>query len=202
MANTIELYTWTTPNGVKPLILLEELGVPYHVTAVNIGRGEQFAEEFVRINPNSKIPALVDGDIRIFESGAILVHLAEREKRFLPASGQARADVLSWLFFQVGGIGPMFGQLGHFQHAKREDPYPLERYQKEVERLTQVLERRLADAAFLGGEYSIADIATIGWVRGLREYMKVDMTPYPNVNRWVDTMNARPAVARAFAWKP
>ncbi len=135
MTNKIELYTWTTPNGVKPLILLEELGLPYHVTAVNIGRGEQFAEEFVRINPNSKIPALVDGDIRIFESGAILVHLAEREKRFLPASGQARADVLSWLFFQVGGIGPMFGQLGHFRDAKREDPYPLERYQKEVERL-------------------------------------------------------------------
>ncbi len=200
--NEIELYTWTTPNGIKPLIMLEELALPYRVTAVDIGRGEQFAEEFVRINPNSKIPAMVDGGVRVFESGAILMHLAERTKKFLPTDGQARADVLGWLFFQVGSIGPMFGQLGHFRHAKREDPYPLERYEKEVERLTRVVERQLERTQFLAGDYSIADIASFGWIRSLREFYHVDMTPYPNVARWIDEISARPAVMRALAWKP
>jgi GSH-dependent disulfide-bond oxidoreductase len=199
----IELFTWTTPNGVKPLIMLEELGAPYHVTAVNIGRGEQFAEEFVRINPNSKVPALVDDGVRIFESGAILIHLAERAKKFLPESGAARSDVMEWLFFQVGGIGPMFGQLGHFRSAKREDTYALDRYQKETERLAQVIERRLENVPYLGGsEYSIADMASIGWVRALRDRFEFDMSKYPSTNKWIDTVIARPAVERAFAWKP
>lgn len=197
----IELYTWTTPNGIKPLIMLEELGVPYAAKAVNIGKGEQFAPEFVRINPNSKIPAIVDDGVAIFESGAILIHLAEKTKRFLPASGRARSDVLEWLFFQVGAIGPMFGQLGHFRSAHREDAYPLERYHKEVERIVAVLEARLKDAEYLAGDYSIADIASIGWVHGL-DRLGVDVATYPHVKRWVDRVIARPAVQRAYDWKP
>ena len=172
----IDLYTWTTPNGVKPIIMLEETGLPHRIVPVNIGKNEQFAPDFVRINPNSKIPAMVDDGVRIFESGAILIHLAEKAGKFLPASGQARADVLGWLFFQVGSVGPMFGQLGHFRGAKREDPYPLERYQKEVERLAGVLDKRLGEAEYLGGEYSIADMATIGWARALGSYLKFDMS--------------------------
>ena len=198
----IDLYTWTTPNGVKPIIMLEETGLPHRIVPVNIGKDEQFAPEFVRINPNSKIPAMVDDGVRIFESGAILIHLAEKAGKFLPASGQARADVLGWLFFQVGAVGPMFGQLGHFRGAKREDPYPLERYQKEVERLAGVLDKRLGEAEYLGGEYSIADMAMIGWARALGSYLKFDMSRWPNLSRWIDAVVARPAVHRAIAWKP
>jgi GST-like protein len=200
----IELYTWTTPNGVKPLIMLEETALPFHVTPINIGKDEQHAPDYLRINPNGKIPALVDEGIRIFESGAILIHLAEKcGDQFLPTSGQARADVLAWLFFQVGGVGPMFGQLGHFRGAKREDPYPLERYTKEVERLAGVMNTRLGETEYLGGaEYSIADIATIGWARALGAYYKFDMTRWPDLQRWIDAVLARPAVQRALAWKP
>ena len=199
----IELYTWTTPNGVKPLIMLEETGLPYHVTPVDIGKGAQHAPDFVRINPNAKIPAMVDDEVRIFESGAILIHLAEKSGgKVLPSTSQARADVLGWLFFQVGSVGPMFGQLGHFRSAKREDPYPLERYTKEVERLAGVMDARLAEVEYLGGEYSIADMATIGWARALGGYYKLDMTRWPNVQRWIDAVVARPAVHRALAWKP
>ncbi len=198
----IELYTWTTPNGLKPLIMLEEIGLPYHVTPIDIGKGEQHAADYVRINPNAKIPAMVDDGIRIFESGAILIHLAEKTGKLLPTSGQARADALGWTFFQVGSIGPMFGQLGHFRSAKREDPYPLERYTKEVERLADVLDARLGEAEYLAGEYSIADIMTIGWARALGSYYKFDTTRWPKLQRWIDTVVARPAVQRAIAWKP
>ena len=198
----IDLYTWTTPNGVKPIIMLEETGLPHRIVPVNIGNNEQFEPDFVRINPNSKIPAMVDDGVRIFESGAILIHLAEKVGKFLPASGQARADVLGWLFFQVGSVGPMFGQLGHFRGAKREDPYPVERFQKEVERLAAVLDKRLGEAEYLGGEYSIADMATIGWARALGSYLKFDMSRWPNIVRWIDAVVARPAVHRAIAWKP
>ena len=199
----IELYTWTTPNGVKPLIMLEETGLPYHVTAVNIGNGEQHAPAYVRINPNAKIPSLVDDGIRIFESGAILIHLAEKSGKFLPSSGQARADVLGWLFFQVGSVGPMFGQLGHFRGAKRDDTYALDRFTAEVERLAGVMDARLAEVEYLGGsEYSIADIATVGWARGLAGYYKFDMTRWPSLQKWIDRVVARPAVHRALAWKP
>jgi GSH-dependent disulfide-bond oxidoreductase len=198
----IELYTWTTPNGVKPLIMLEETGLPYHVTPVDLGKGAQFAPDFKRINPNAKIPAMVDDDVRIFESGAILIHLAEKSGQFLPPSGQARSDVLAWLFFQVGHIGPMFGQLGHFRAAKLADSYALDRYTAEVERLAGVLDARLGEAEYLGGEYSIADMATIGWTRGLGSHYKLDMTRWPNLQRWIDAVLARSAVHRAIAWKP
>ncbi|HEX4516376.1 MAG TPA: glutathione S-transferase N-terminal domain-containing protein [Polyangiaceae bacterium] len=199
----IELYTWTTPNGVKPLIMLEETGLPHHVTAVDIGKGAQHAPDFVRINPNAKIPAMIDDGVRIFESGAILIHLAEKAGgKFLPPSGQARADVLGWLFFQIGSVGPMFGQLGHFRGAKLADGYALDRFTKEVERLADVMNTRLGEVDCLGGEYSIADIATIGWARGLGGYYKFDMTRWPNLQTWIDRVVARPAVARALAWKP
>jgi GST-like protein len=199
----IELYTWTTPNGVKPLIMLEELSLEYKAIPINIGEGEQHAPEFLRINPNAKIPAMVDDGVRIFESGAILIHLSEKTGgKFLPPSGQARADVLGWLFFQVGSVGPMFGQLGHFRGAKREDEYPLERFTKEVERLADVMDARLAEVEYLGGEYSIADMATVGWARGLGGYYKFDMTRWPNLQRWLDAVTSRPAVHRALAWKP
>jgi GSH-dependent disulfide-bond oxidoreductase len=198
----IELYTWTTPNGIKPLIMLEEIGLPYHVTPIDIGKGAQHAADYVRINPNAKIPAMVDDGVRIFESGAILIHLAEKSGKLLPASAQARADVLGWTFFQVGAIGPMFGQLGHFRGAKREDPYPLERFTKEVERLAGILDARLGEVDYLAGEYSIADIMTIGWAQALGSYLKFDMTRWPNLQRWIDTVVARPAVQRAIAWKP
>jgi GST-like protein len=199
----IELYTWTTPNGVKPLIMLEETGLPFHVTPVNIGKGEQHAPDYVRINPNAKIPAMVDDDVRIFESGAILIHLAEKSGKFLPSSAQARADVLGWLFFQVGSVGPMFGQLGHFRSANLADHYALDRYTKEVERLADVMDKRLGETEYLGGaEYSIADIATIGWARGLGGYYRFDMTRRPNLQKWIDRVVERPAVHKALAWKP
>jgi GST-like protein len=204
----IELFTWTTPNGVKPLIMLEETGVPFHVTPVNIGKGEQHAPEYTRLNPNAKIPALIDrsdpnAEVRIFVSGAILIHLAEKTGKFLPASGQPRADVLGWLFFQVGSVGPMFGQLGHFRGAKLGDTYALDRFTAEVERLAGVMDARLAEVEYLGGsEYSIADMATVGWARGLGGFFKFDMTRWPNLQKWIERVVARPAVHRALAWKP
>jgi GST-like protein len=198
----IELFTWTTPNGIKPLVMLEETGLPYRVTPVNIGQGQQHAADYVRINPNAKIPAMVDEGVRIFESGAILIHLAEKTGKFLPASGQARADALAWSFFQVGSVGPMFGQLNHFRGAKREDPYPIERYTKEVERLAGIVDARCAEAEYLAGDYSIADMMMIGWARSLGSYMKFDMARWPSLSRWIDRVVARPAVQRALAWKP
>jgi GST-like protein len=201
----LELYTWTTPNGFKPIIMLEELGVPHKIIPIDIGKGAQKEESYLRINPNGKIPALVDpdaegGPISIFESGAVLVYLAEKYGRFLPASGQGRSETLAWLFFQVGGVGPMMGQLGHFRGAKREDTYALDRYATEVKRITEVLEKRLGEKEYLAGDYSIADIATFPWVRALPTHFQTDMAPFPHVSRWLDAVAARPAVARA--WKP
>ncbi|HSQ66921.1 MAG TPA: glutathione S-transferase N-terminal domain-containing protein [Polyangiaceae bacterium] len=202
----IELYTWTTPNGLKPHILLEEAGLPYRMHAVNLRKGEQKQPEFLRINPNGKIPALVDpegdgGEVRVFESGAMMIYLAEKTGQFLPRSGQARAEVLSWLMFQMGGVGPMMGQLAHFRDAKREDPYPLERYSNEVLRLAKVLDDRLAVVPFMAGDYSIADMATFPWIRRLSA-LGVDTAPYPHIARWVAAQEERPAVKRALAWKP
>ncbi len=196
----IALYTWTTPNGLKPLILLEELGLPYETHWIDIGKGEQHEPNFLRINPNGKIPALVDDDVRVFESGAVLMHLAEKTGRFLPASGQARADVLTWLFFQMGGVGPMFGQLGHFLRAEEQVPYAIERYRNEVLRLYGVLDERLSEVENLAGEYSIADMATLGWADA-HGYLKLSIDDFPHVKRWIERLNERPAVQRARAKK-
>ncbi len=198
----IDLYAWTTPNGYKPLILLEELGLEYRLYPINIGKGQQHTPGFLRINPNGKIPALVEGagtadQIVVFESGAILIHLAEKAGRFLPTSGQPRATVLSWLMFQMGGVGPMFGQLGHFMMAKEQIEYALNRYRKETERLYTVLDGRLAEAEYLGGEYSIADIATYPWAGALDRF-GIPRESYPNVARWLDKVGERPAVAKAM----
>jgi len=201
----IDLYTWGTPNGRKVSILLEECGLAYRTHKVDIGKGEQFREEFVAINPNSKIPAIVDYEgpdgraMRLFESGAILVYLAGKTGRFLPPSVRGRYEALQWLMFQMGGVGPMFGQAHHFLRAAKEPvPYAIERYTGEARRLYGVLDRRLASAAFLAGEYSIADIATYPWV-ARHEWHKVALADFPNVKRWFDTISARPAVARGMA---
>jgi GST-like protein len=197
----LQLYTWTTPNGIKPLIMLEELGEPYETHWINIGKDAQHDPAFLAINPNAKIPALVDGGLPVFESGAILIYLAEKFGRLLPQSGPQRATALQWLFFQVGGIGPMFGQLGHFTRAKEKIPYAIERYQNEVTRLYGVLEKRLGEADYLAGEYGVADIASFGWV-ALYQNFNIDPNTIPNVMRWIERIAERPAVQRAKRLKP
>ncbi|TAK44037.1 MAG: glutathione S-transferase family protein [Betaproteobacteria bacterium] len=201
----IDLYTWSTPNGRKVSILLEECGLPYRVHAVNIVQGEQFRPEFVAICPNSKIPAIADSEgpdgapITLFESGAILVYLAGKTGRFLPQSVRGRYEALQWLMFQMGGVGPIFGQVHHFlRSAKEPVPYAIQRYKAETRRLYGVLERRLGEAAFLAAEYSIADIATFPWV-ARHEWHQVALADFPNVKRWFCTIAARPAVARGMA---
>ena len=197
----LQLYTWTTPNGVKPLIMLEELGVPYDTRWIDLGQGAQHTEQFRRVNPNGKIPALVDGDTTVFESGAVLIHLAEKAGRFLPKNGAARAQALSWLFFQVGGVGPMFGQLGHFLRADEKVPYAMQRYRAETERLYGVLDGRLSEVEYLAGEYGIADMATIGWAAA-HDLLGVTLDRFPHVASWLERVGARPAVQRARAMKP
>jgi GST-like protein len=198
----IELYTWTTPNGIKPLIMLEELGVPYEIHWVNIGAGAQHAPEFLALNPNGKIPALRDGALHVFESGALLIYLAEKFDRFLPRAGQARLDALTWLFFQVGGVGPMFGQYGHFARLSEPPPYAVERYRSESERLLGVLDARLREVDYLAGEYGIADIATVGWVVAARDVMKLPMATFAGIEKWLARVEARPAVQRARGKQP
>jgi len=200
----IDLYTWGTSNGRKASIMLEECGLPYRVHPIDIGKGDQFKPEFVAINPNSKIPAIIDPDgpegkpFTLFESGAILVYLAGKTGRFLPASVSGKYIALQWLMFQMGGIGPIFGQVHHFlRSAKEKVPYAIERYTTENRRLYGVLDKRLGEAPFLAVEYSIADIATFPWV--LRhEWQQVGLAQYPNVKRWFDTIHARPAVQRGI----
>lgn len=198
------LYYWNTPNGHKPVILLEELGVPYEVKPVNIGRGEQFAPAFLQVSPNNKIPALQDTDAEgtpfaLFESGAILLHLADTHGRFLPAAGAARLRVLQWLFWQVGGLGPMAGQTHHFvKYAPQPVPYAIDRYVNETRRLYRVLDTALQDAEWVAGDYSIADIAIYPWiVEYALQRQQLDDTPH--VARWFVAMQARPAVQRAYA---
>jgi GST-like protein len=200
----IDLYTWTTPNGRKVSIALEELALAYRVHPVDIGKGEQFRPEFVALNPNSKIPALVDSDgpggapLSLFESGAILIYLAEKTGKLLAAEPRARIETLVWLMFQMGGVGPMFGQAHHFLRAAPEPvPYAIERYGKETRRLYGVLDRRLGEKEYLAGEYSIADIATFPWV-ARHEWHKVDLDEFPKVARWFAAIAARPAVARGM----
>jgi GST-like protein len=201
----IELYTWGTPNGRKVSVMLEECGLAYNLHRIDIGKGDQFTPEFLAINPNGKIPAIVDTDgpdgapLPLFESGAILVYLAGKTGRLLPKSVRGKYKALEWLMFQMGGVGPMFGQVHHFlRAAKVEVPYAIERYTKEKDRLYGVLDRRLGEAEYLAGEYSIADIATFPWV-ARHEWHKTDLATFPNVKRWYETIAARPAVQRGMA---
>ena len=202
----IDLHYWTTPNGHKIAIALEEMGLPYRVKPVNISKGDQFKPEFLAIAPNNRIPAIVDHDpagggapISVFESGAILVYLAEKSGKFMPAGVRGRNEVLQWLFWQMGGLGPMAGQNHHFvQYAPEKIPYAIDRYVKETNRLYGVLNRRLADRPFVAGEYSIADMAAYPWiVPWTRQGQNLD--DFPHLRRWFDAIRARPATVRAYA---
>ncbi|WP_119157256.1 glutathione binding-like protein [Caldimonas tepidiphila] len=203
----IDLYYWTTPNGHKIPLFLEETGLPYRIFPVDIGRGDQFEPEFLRISPNNRIPAIVDqapadgGEpLAVFESGAILSYLADKTGQLLPREPRGRAEVLAWVFWQVGGLGPMAGQNGHFSHSAPEKiPYAIERYRKETARLYGVLDRRLASREFIAGDaYSIADIACYPWIVPHRMHEQ-DLADFPNVKRWFEAIRARPATARAYA---
>jgi GST-like protein len=201
----IDLYTWGTPNGRKVSVMLEECGLAYNVHPINIGMGDQFKPEFVAIDPNSKIPAIVDSDgpdgkpFPLFESGAILIYLSGKTGKFLPAATNGKYVALQWLMFQMGGVGPFFGQVHHFLRAAKEPvPYAIDRYVKEKDRLYGVLDRRLGAAKFLAGdEYTIADIATYPWVARY-EWHKTDLNQFPNVKRWFDAISQRPAVQRGM----
>ena len=200
---TIDVFSWPTPNGHKVHIMLEECNLAYQAIPVNIGAGEQFRPEFLAISPNNKIPAIVDPEgpdgqpISVFESGAILVYLAGKTGRFLPQGDRARYEVLQWLMFQMGGVGPMLGQAHHFRmYAPEKIQYAIDRYTNEARRLYGVIDRRLGQSEWLGGaEYSIADIATFPWLRSW-ENQGVVLEEYPHLKRWFDTINERPAVQR------
>lgn len=202
----IDLYYWPTPNGHKISIFLEEAGLPYKIVPVNIGKGDQFAPEFLRISPNNKMPAIVDrkpiddGDpISIFESGAILLYLAEKTKKFLPEDIRGRNEALQWLFWQVAGLGPMAGQNHHFsQYATEIIPYAISRYVKETSRLYAVLDNQLANHEFIAGQYSIADMASYPWILS-HEKQGQNINDFPNIKRWLALMQSRPAVMRAYA---
>ncbi len=202
----IELHSWPTPNGMKVSILLEEAGIEHSVHPVSIRAGEQFAPAFLSISPNNRIPAIVDtapadgGEpISVFESGAILLYLAEKVGRFISADVRGRAEVLQWLFWQMGGLGPMAGQNGHFNiYAAEKIPYAMDRYVNETTRLYGVMDKRLSDREFLGGDYSIADMACYPWIVP-HEAHKQDLGKHPNLKRWFDQIAARPAVAKAYA---
>jgi GSH-dependent disulfide-bond oxidoreductase len=201
----IDLYTKGTPNGRKASVMLEEVDLPYNVHVIDIGKGDQFTPEFVAINPNSKIPAIVDGDgpggkpMALFESGAILIYLADKTgSDLLPKDGAERYAVMEWLMFQMAGVGPMFGQTHHFlKFAKVDVPYAKERYSTETRRLYGVLDKRLGEAEYMAGAYSIADIATYPWVMR-HEFQQVDLGEFPNVKRWAEAISARPAVQRGM----
>ncbi len=206
----ITLLTWSTPNGRKPIIMLEELEVPYQVVPVNIKEGEQFRPEFLGISPNNKIPAMVDdgaegGSLSLFESGAILTYLAERYGKLLPPSGHVRYRALQWLYWQIGGLGPMAGQLGYF--AKKDDAMPKEHFAAEVRRLFNVLDSGLGSNPYLAGdEYTIADIATYTWTLAMVEHQPQAVAGLvaqkPALREWLKRVGNRPAVQRGMAWKP
>jgi GST-like protein len=201
----IDLYYWTTPNGHKVTIFLEETGLPYTVKPIDIGKGEQFDPAFLAISPNNRIPAIVDhappdggGPLSLMESGAILLYLAGKTGRFYPNDLRGRADVVQWLFWQMAGLGPMAGQAHHFLHYAPEPlPYAIDRYVRETGRLYGVLNKRLADREFIAGDYSIADMASYPWV--LPERQRQDLADFPHLRRWKETVAARPAVQRAYA---
>ncbi len=195
------VYTWSTPNGRKPLIMLEELGAPYQVAPVDLREHEQFAPDFLAISPNNKIPALRDESLALFESGAILTYLAERHRRFLAADGPPRYRALQWVFWQVGGLGPMLGQLGFFE--KQDTALAREHFVAEAERLLNVLDRALAGTPYVAGdEYTIADIACYPWAQAAAEHLKLNLSGKPALQRWLALVGRRPAVKRAMAWTP
>ena len=202
----IDLHYWPTPNGHKITMFLEEVGLPYRIVPVNIGTGEQFKPDFLKIAPNNRMPAIVDLDpagggapVSVFESGAILVYLAEKTGRFLPADMRGRFATLEWLFWQMGGLGPMAGQNHHFSgYAPEKIPYAIERYVKETNRLYGVLDRRLAESAFLGGDYSIADMASYPWVVPY-ERQGQTLDDFPHLKRWFEAIRDRPATVAAYA---
>jgi GSH-dependent disulfide-bond oxidoreductase len=196
----IDLYTWTTPNGRKVSILLEELGLPYEAHAIDIGKDDQFKPDFLKISPNNKIPAIVDRDngLTLMESGAIMIYLADKTGRFLPKEGEPRHRVLEWLMWQMGGIGPMLGQAHHFlQFNKGKAAYAEERYRNEARRLYGVLDRRLEGRGFVADDYSIADMAIWPWISRF-EWQEIDMNAFPNVKRWYVDMASRPGVSKGY----
>jgi GSH-dependent disulfide-bond oxidoreductase len=201
----IDVYTWPTPNGHKVHIMLEECGLEHTIHGVNIRKGEQFEPDFLAISPNNRIPAIVDSDgpdgkpYSLFESGAILIYLAEKTGKFLAAEGTARHDTLQWLMFQMGNVGPMFGQAHHFRgYAKEKLDYPIERYTNEAGRLYRIMDKRLSESAYLAGDdYTIADMATYPWARN-PDRRGHDIGAMPNLKRWIDEIEARPAVAKAM----
>ena len=196
----IDFYTWTTPNGRKVSILLEELGADYKAHAIDIGTGEQHAPAFLAISPNNKIPAIYDHDtgMSIMESAAIMIYLAEKHDKFLPGSGRARADVLQWLMWQMGGLGPMLGQVHQFVHYnKGVSAYAEERFTKEAKRLYGVLDTQLRDNEFIAGDYSIADMACWPWISRY-EWQEMDLSKYPHIQRWYKQLLAREAVQKGY----
>ena len=201
----IDVYSWATPNGHKVHIMLEETGLKYRIHGVNIRTGDQFKPEFLKISPNNRIPAIVDHDgpggkpLSLFESGAILLYLASKSGKFLPGDLHERWHCLQWLMWQMGGVGPMFGQANHFRRYAREKiAYAIERYTNEAIRLTNVLDKRLGEARYLAGdEYSIADIAVFPWMRNA-DRRGINLAEFPHAQRWFDAINARPAVQRAL----
>ena len=204
--NMIDLYTWTTPNGRKVSIMLEECLLPYRVHKIDISKGEQFTPEFLAINPNNRIPAIVDPDgpdgepLTLFESGAILIYLAEKTGKFFPHKN--RHEIMQWLMWQMGGVGPMFGQAHHFMRYKKDEiPYGSERYGTETKRLYGVMDKHLAKNAHFSSEYSIADMAVYPWVARY-EWHRVDLVEFPNVKRWYDELGKRPEVAKGMAVPP
>ena len=201
----IDLYYWPTPNGHKVTLFLEEMDMPYTIVPVNIGKGEQFKPEFLAISPNNRMPAIVDhtpmergAPISVFESGAILLYLAEKSEHFIPNESRGRVEVLQWLFWQVGGLGPMLGQNHHFtRYAPEKIPYAIDRYVKETNRLYGVLNKRLADREFIAGPYSIADMACYPWIVSY-ELQGQKLEDFSHVQRWFEAIRARPATVRAY----
>jgi GSH-dependent disulfide-bond oxidoreductase len=202
----IDLYYWTTPNGHKISIFLEEAEQAYRIHPINIAKGDQFQPSFLQISPNNRIPAIVDREpadggepISVFESGAILQYLAEKTGKFLPGNIRDRVETMQWLFWQMGGLGPMLGQNHHFtQYAPEKVPYAIHRYLKETERLYGVLDKQLSNREYITGEYSIADIAAYPWIVP-HERQQINLNDFPNVKRWFDSIQSRPAVKRAYA---
>jgi GST-like protein len=201
----IDVYFWMTPNGYKVTIALEELGMPYNVIPINIGKGDQFKPEFLKVSPNNKIPAIVDHDgpggkpISLFESGAILIYLAEKSGKLMPKEARGRYNVLEWLMFQMASVGPMLGQAHHFRrYAPEQIQYAIDRYTNEAKRIYNVIDKRLAEVPYLAGDYSIADIATYPWLRP-HKWQGQELENFPHLKRWYDELEKRPAVQRGCA---